>query len=258
MSNEVAAFFDVLFGANFKTCFADSVMGTTLGTSPKPGDVFFSINSMDGSRRLDSAVNCYRNILLEFDSMPLDEQIEYVTSKLPVTSIVYSGNKSYHFIISLEEPLASVDDYKSVFNRIKLLVPGLDSSTSNPSRFSRIPNVVRPDTQTFQDLVKLGSRVNNSKLFAMLPVIKAPVREVVNKNSLVAVRLMEFVQNPDEAMQVLGVSGRNAFFFWLGKRIDELRLDGSKRHSLILTAYERLKNKSNFSWNEAKLAARLK
>src|SRR4051794_13683188 len=73
-------------------------------TSDRP---FFCINPLSGKRK-DRNVTAYRNFLLEFDTICLEEQLRTVKdSDLPYTSRTFSGMKSYHFIISLVDPLGS-------------------------------------------------------------------------------------------------------------------------------------------------------
>ena len=53
-------------------------------------------------RRMDDNVTSLRNFLLEFDGIPLEDQLKVVKeSGIPYSAITYSGSKSYHFIVSL-------------------------------------------------------------------------------------------------------------------------------------------------------------
>src|SRR6185369_16107260 len=167
-------FLNVLFEPGEQTCFADTIKGTAVSLHPKHDDEFFSINALYSNRdenpiepwhsenkprRADHNVASFRNFLIELDNMPLAEQIDYVTKRIPVTSIVYSGGKSYHFIVSLEQALANAEQYLEVARRIQLAVPACDRACKNPSRLSRLPGAIRKDTDRVQDLVALGSRI---------------------------------------------------------------------------------------------------
>jgi len=102
---------------------------------------YFSINAMEGEGRADVNVVKHRNFLVEFDKIPLQEQVDVVKGlKMPYSTMTYSGSKSIHFIISLEEPLVNRNVYDfSVEWLYKILTPyGVDTQTSNPSRFSRV------------------------------------------------------------------------------------------------------------------------
>ncbi len=118
-------FLATLFEPQSLICFAPDANGYRVYESPAPRDVFFSINSLlpidtqptkvwhaeSMPRRADANVACLQNVLLELDEMALDEQIRYVRTALPVTSIVHSGGKSHHFIISLDKPLPDLASY---------------------------------------------------------------------------------------------------------------------------------------------------
>lgn len=143
---------------------------------------FFSINPLK-NRRADLNVTNFRNFLFEMDSVELEDQLKILeTIGAPITSLVYSGGKSYHAIISLEEPLKAdegtregVDTYKAVWARMatymdaKAIEAGFefsgvslfDSACKNPSRLSRIPDV-RRNNGNLQKLVGLNNRISRS------------------------------------------------------------------------------------------------
>lgn len=264
-----SAFLNLLFDPNQSTCFTADPTGTTIKLQPDDGDIYFSINAIsntsdalpsqpwhnkDVPRRADHNVVCLRNFLIELDNMPLESQISFVTSKLPVSSIVYSGNKSYHFIVSLQEPLNSIQEYKDLSKRILSVIEGSDKSTINPSRLSRLPDVLRPDTKKMQTLEYLGQRIENSKLLAMLPTIQH--LEPISTKRMVSTDFFKFLDKPDEAISMLKLNGRNMFFFWLGKRLDDIKADRTTRQRMVERAYQNLKNKTDFSFEEARAAAR--
>lgn len=59
-------------------------------------------------RRADANVAKYRSILFESDVIPLEKQITFFDEiALPVSSVLFSGNKSYHHLIVLEDSLSS-------------------------------------------------------------------------------------------------------------------------------------------------------
>jgi len=268
-------FFKLFFDPGQQTCFTKDPTGTQI-RSQRLGDEYFCINALQPEvdlnpqepyhditkpRRADHNVLCFRNFLIEIDSIPLLKQIKYVTDKIPVSTIVYSGGKSYHFIISLEQELASIDDYRSVAKRIHKLLPEADPSTKNPSRLSRIPNVKRANTGRVQTLVQINSRIPNKILLDKLP--EAEYIKMIHseaKENIVAIkaRLFGDISNPDNAMQRMQLGGRNAYFFWLGNRLADCGLSKDEQVKFVQAAYENLKNTSGFSLNEALLAARIK
>lgn len=157
-------FYNTLFKENEMLCLTDSVFGTGLCTRSDAhySDVqFFSINPLATSRK-DSNVTCFRNILLEFDTLPPAQQLELLKT-VPHTTLVWSGGKSYHAIISLSTPCESRLEYDALVRRIHAKVPQCDKSTKNPSRLSRCPEVLR-DSENMQTLVTVNPPLNKETL----------------------------------------------------------------------------------------------
>lgn len=167
-------FYETLFPDTDSICMGKSVYDTKItGASIDPVYQFFSINALDKSRK-DSNVLSYRNILLEFDKGTLPEQTEAITSsKVPYTSLVFSGSKSLHAIIALEHPLANEYDYRALVERVYSRFSTIDKACGNPSRFSRAPGGNRNGVE--QSLLELHNRVPNKLLLDWLG--PAPVRE---------------------------------------------------------------------------------
>jgi hypothetical protein len=118
-----------------------------------------------------------RNFLIEFDQLPLEEQIPFMKKLgLPYSACIYSGGKSYHFIISLKEPLFhhvgelksnGLLQYKDIFYRIHFLCEEKnDRACSDPARFTRFPNAFRAGT--VQQIVEIFDRIDNSELFEII------------------------------------------------------------------------------------------
>lgn len=130
--------------------------------------LFVCINPLVG-KRSDANCSAFRNILVEFDKIPLADQLPLVhAAGMPYTSCVFSGNKSYHFIVSVTEPFTTVAEYRRVAKWIYKVFPESDDSCVNPSRFSRAPGGIRPDTGLEQRLVELKGRVPTTDLMAWL------------------------------------------------------------------------------------------
>lgn len=267
-------FLNVLFDTGQQTCFGADENAYRVFEAPAPDDTFFCINALDSyedrnptkewhrpdlPRRADHNVTCFRNFLIELDGMPLEQQIAYVTSQVPVTSIVYSGGKSYHFIISLQDALPSLNDYRQVARRLHTLLSQADPACKNPSRLSRLPGVLRPDTGKRQTLHMLGSRVPNEGLLRILPNLPLVQFEApaASNSYWLHVALFKYLDAPDRAIAELGLGGRNAFFFWLGNRLAEAGADASTREMYVRRAYQNLQNTHQFDLREALQAARI-
>lgn len=267
-------FLQTLFDPDTSTCYTALPTGISVKKWPSEYDTFFCINSLDSvndrnpeasyhdtkkPRRADCNVTCFRNFLIELDSMALESQIEYVTSRVPVTSITYSGGKSYHFIISLETPLQTLQEYKTLAARLHAHLPLADKSCKNPSRLSRLPFATRKDTGKEQTLVQLNSRIALQALTSVLPLVSVKNFQTQNVDKeFITAKISFAVSNPNEAMQEMQIDSRNGFMFWLGKRLKELELSEDTKYVLVDKAYNNLSSTNGFSIEEAYSAARLK
>lgn len=125
-----------------------------------------SINPTKGFRR-DENVTSFRNFLVEIDSMKLPDQLAYVEGMgLPYSLCVFSGNKSLHFAICLEESLPSYKIYYYYATWILKIMSQADKNTKNPTRSIRFAGALRDDKE--QKLVQIGPRITLSDLDAWL------------------------------------------------------------------------------------------
>lgn len=121
----------------------------------------------DKGRRADINVSSYRNILIEMDQMELPAQLEHMRMiELPYSTCVFSGGKSYHWILSLQTPISTRTEYNRLVSRVYKAVGRdlVDQACKNPSRFSRVPGHVRIDKNRIQDLIAVNGRVDNTRL----------------------------------------------------------------------------------------------
>lgn len=187
------SFLNTLFDPGDYTCFARTAKGThvyPVFNTDFDGVQYFSINALDGHRdhapqqawheahkprRANANVTKYRNILVEFDNLSLDMQLAHVaTIGLPYSTCVYSGGKSYHFIISLEQPLDGGSlEYAALVERVYAVLPQSDRACRNPSRLSRFPGFLRDGT-TEQTLKEVRGRIPYAELDAWLTKNGAP------------------------------------------------------------------------------------
>lgn len=161
-------FYDLLFDEGELVCWSSDVYGTKLYPKAEPQQAnYFSINPLHTSRK-DANVTAFRNILIEFDKLSLPEQLA-AFAEIPISTLVFSGGKSYHGIISLQTPCSTREEYNElvwrVYERISKFQP--DKGCKNPSRFSRSPGVLRNDVE--QKLERVGKRVSNAVLEEWLP-----------------------------------------------------------------------------------------
>ena len=102
-----------------------------------------ALNPIKGYRE-DQNVSAYRSFLVEIDTGPLAQQLAYAKSiKLPYSAVVFSGNKSLHFLITLDQDLPSYKVYYHMAEWTLNIVTLADKLTKNPSRSIRIPGAER-------------------------------------------------------------------------------------------------------------------
>ena len=141
------------------------------------------------------------------------------------------------------------------------MFPKADSTSKNPSRLSRLPFRARPNSLKQQVLVKLGTRVDNKELISRLPELKFqnPETKLERKtNKLWMSALLSYaLEQPDEFMAERGFAGRNHFFFFIYNRLKEEGFANDDIRHYIDHMYSRLKNKTDFTLQEAYTAARV-
>lgn len=172
-------FFEALFDEGEKTCFATRVTDKKVRDARSGvlrGEQYFSINPL-GSSRADSEVTAFRNFLIEYDNLDRQEQLDKLRH-VPWTTLVWSGGKSYHAIISLAEPVSSKEEYIAIFSRINKKLKGIDKANKNPSRLSRIGAAFR-DNGELQEVLGVKARVSREELESWLP-LPEPARPKVS------------------------------------------------------------------------------
>lgn len=143
-----------------------NMYATMAGPQAEVVGPFISINTIK-DKRLDSNVTSFRNFLVELDvpGLSIDDQLK-LCSQLPYSTATYSGSKSVHFIVSLETPLENEKIWRQWAAALIKSIPGADLATKNPSRFTRLPSVIRNDTGKEQKLLAVRSRIPNIRVEA--------------------------------------------------------------------------------------------
>lgn len=117
------------------------------------------------SYRADSCVELARFVVVEFDSVSLDEQLAFwAYIQLPVAALVTSGNKSIHSWVDLRPLSRNCQglDQSAWQNLVtaqlkpRLVRYGADPSTFHPARLSRLPGQLRADKNNYQRLLYLN------------------------------------------------------------------------------------------------------
>ena len=179
-------FYEILFDKGELTVFGQNVYATkpeaVFGGTNKETYEFFVINPIKKmSTRSIRGVQHYRNFMFEIDNdesgvpVPLEKQKEIITeAQLPWSTCTFSGNKSLHWIVSMEQPVADAIEYRiywqmmvEILNRTaKRLGYNLvfDSNVKDPSRFSRAANSERKDKREKQELSGVRSRISTETI----------------------------------------------------------------------------------------------
>jgi hypothetical protein len=158
-------FYNILFDKDEHTCFSRDTYGNTsyeVSEGLFDKSQFFTINPLiKGRTRAGSNVKRYRNLLFEQDNGTIQEQGELIfKSQLPYSTLVHSGGKSIHAIVSLAFDIDRIQ-YDAMWLAIDaaLKKSGMiaDKACKDPARFSRSPNAIR-DNGNKQKLAKTTSR----------------------------------------------------------------------------------------------------
>ena len=179
-------FYECLFDKTELTTHGDNIYAIhptkAIANGIKEEKPFFVINPIrPGATRSIEGVAKFRNFLFEIDEdsekniVPIEKQKELVhLSGMPWSTCVYSGGKSLHWIISLENPVEDESEYRMYWKMMEFILNKtaktlgynlkFDSNVKDPSRFSRAANSLRVDKQKIQDLIEVKGRQANSIL----------------------------------------------------------------------------------------------
>lgn len=120
--------------------------------------ILAAMNPIKGWRR-DENCTALRTFLVELDSGTMPEQLATIEHlKMPWSAQVFSGNKSIHTAIILDEDLPNITVYRYLVEWIFRIVPLVDKKCRNPSRSIRIPGAYREEGKK-QRLYRIGNRI---------------------------------------------------------------------------------------------------
>ena len=114
--------------------------------------LIWRINPMDGEGVKDANVTAFRHVLVESDTLPMEEQLSiYRELQLPVSGLIHSGGKSIHAWVRVEAE--NIDQYKKrcayIYEILETQGFEIDHSNKNPSRLSRLVGVMRGTQQQY-------------------------------------------------------------------------------------------------------------
>lgn len=262
-------FFDRLFLPYESTCFSQNIYSICVSQVAGPhvdrsSDCqFFSINPLHPSTtRKDDSVSSYRNFLFEFDcdedgnAIPLETQLSFMSNPdFYFSTAVYSGSKSIHFILSLDDELESYDEYKrwhkALSQAIKKTVGfSPDRSASNPSRFSRYPNVIRADKDVLQNLLDIRGIYTQEELIEKMgltfetPRVRAAPLQQITSVHLLPKWIIRIAFGYDK----VPAGARNSTFYGIACETAKLGMDKSVIFDFLAPIWNQMgKNDSELS-----------
>lgn len=115
------------------------------------------------SFRSNANIETYRNILIEMDDTPLEDQLKFaqllIDNDVPVRTVTTSGNKSIHIIVRVNAIGKDEYDYLiKYFIFPRLVKAGADTACKNAARLTRIAGGSRSDTVARQRLLYFNSK----------------------------------------------------------------------------------------------------
>ncbi len=202
-------------------------------------------------RRDQVNLTARRNMLFEFDKISREDQIKVLKqTQFPFSTLVWSGGKSHHAIISFETSFTNKEEYTAYWLAIAKVLKkfGVDADPQckDPGRFSRCAGSIRVENSEEQKLIKIKTRKTKEEIDAWLDShgVKpqkpsprkeyVPLIEVSKKESeslwAEAVRLTERKQKWEPG-------NRHNFRFALAINCNRVRLNPEEARSLINTYF---------------------
>jgi hypothetical protein len=180
----------------------------TSALTDRASSSFYLINpvkSLAGPASIENIAS-FRNILVEFDGMnSIEEQWTYVKEiRMPWSVCTFSGSKSLHFIIALQQGLEQ--ELYSYWARLLVrAVEGADTSSANPNRLSRTPGAARffGSTAVEQELIEVRERVSITDLsqWLLLGPLKRQVNQIIKQDAEQAAKSL--LPLPEGGMTIL-------------------------------------------------------
>lgn len=132
-----------------------------LGPYNKDAGAWVRINPVVGDEGDDRSVSAWRHALVECDRKTPEEQLAIIREmNLPCAAIIHSGGHSVHAIVKIEAETKG--EYQRrvdfLFDMCEKNGLPLDKQNRNPSRYSRLPGIVRGENHQFLIDVNCGAK----------------------------------------------------------------------------------------------------
>ena len=121
-------------------------LGASVGDIKPEAGGWIKFNALDGNGKRDKNVVSFKYALVECDDVDLfTQRLLYDDFKLPIATLTFSGLRSYHAVVKVDAENSR--EYKErvnfLYSYLKSKGIRLDENNKNPSRFTRMPGVLR-------------------------------------------------------------------------------------------------------------------
>ncbi len=134
-------------------------IGSVLGDADPRAGAWIRVNPLDGKGIKDENVTDYRYVLVESDSLPIEQQNALMHDlELPIVTLTYTGGKSLHAVVRIDAGKNREEYRKRVqylFDVCEKNGLRIDRSCKNPSRLTRLPGFQRGEK--FQYLIETNT-----------------------------------------------------------------------------------------------------
>lgn len=173
---------ELLFDSHETVCSSPTVYATHSKSQfyVSTDDAFLTVNPVNGYRRV-ADVTAFRSFLIEVDPKQWDQLSEHERSQvlnfqktyiersgLPFSACIFSGNKSLHYLVVLDEPFRDYEDYKFYFRWLANILDEIDVQAGNAIAGVRVPGHLRQETGKLQKLEFIGRRIFKSDFLVFL------------------------------------------------------------------------------------------
>lgn len=128
-------------------------IGSVLGDADARAGAWIRVNPLDGKGIKDENVSEYRYVLVESDSLPIEQQNALMHDlELPIVTLTHTGGKSLHAIVRIDAGKNREEYRKRVaylFDVCEKNGLHIDKACKNPSRLTRLPGFQRGENYQY-------------------------------------------------------------------------------------------------------------
>lgn len=165
-------FLELIFDPEDQIAWGDTPITCNKPRDPYPfilntNDELFCLHALKKWRKGEN-VTKITTLLFECDDKEIDQEAILLESGIPFTTMVYSGNKSYHMLLRMEEPFSSKDWHQAYWHGISKVLKSYGFKADDNARLltqiTRLPESTRNKTGEVQSLNHIRKRVSQSEI----------------------------------------------------------------------------------------------